>query len=91
MGNFPAINETEENIRKNAYMFAVTPYAALHEVARVNPATGTTTIRREHCRVVGIDASSEEPQFIVEVRAASGDFYLTKVDRIRKPEPAAPI
>lgn len=71
-------------------MFAVQPYPALHEVARVN-ANGTTTIKREPCRVVGIDASGAEPRYVVEIRARSGDHYLDFADTIRKPEPAAPI
>lgn len=72
-------------------MFAVTPYAALREVAKVNATGRATTIRREPCRVVGIDTTGAEPRYVIEVRARSGDFYLEYADTIRKPEPGAPI
>jgi hypothetical protein len=71
-------------------MFAVTPYPAFREVAKVS-ANGSTTIKREPCRVVGIDTSGGVPRYVVEVRAASGDHYLEFSDTIRKPEPGAPI
>lgn len=70
-------------------MFSITPYAALREVARVN-ANGTTTIRREPCRVIGIDTSGEAPRYVVEIRGTDGSFYLAHEDVITKPAPTAP-
>jgi hypothetical protein len=68
-------------------MFAVTPYSALRYVARL--AGDTTTMKWEPCRVIGVDASKDDPQYIVEIRSAAGDFYLESVDSIRKPAPSA--
>jgi hypothetical protein len=41
----------------------------------------------EDCRVIGIDASADEPSYIVEIRAADGSFYLERADLIRRPAP----
>lgn len=68
-------------------MFSITPFSALRYVVRIKG--GATAMTWEPCRVVAIDASSDEPKYIVEVRDASGDLYLEKVDLIRKSAPTA--
>lgn len=66
-------------------MFAVQPYSALRLVKYVGkPETWAP------CRVVGIDAGSDDAsRYVIEVRNADGTFYLDRVDLIRKPAPTA--
>jgi hypothetical protein len=52
---------------------------------------GKTLEEWQPCRVIGIDASGDEPRYVVEIRAKDGSFYLDKADLIRKPAPAASV
>ena len=63
-------------------MFAVQPYSAKQYVARVKD--GHTTMAWEPCQVIGIDASRDEPEYLVEVRSGDGEFYLERASLIRK-------
>ncbi|MEX0406912.1 hypothetical protein ABGN05_14705 [Aquibium sp. LZ166] len=65
-------------------MFAVTPYSALRHV--ISMKDGKTVESWEQCRVVGIDATKDEPQYLVEI-FTKGSSYVDRADMIRK-EPA---
>lgn len=67
--------------------FAVTPYAASRYVVKIKD--GNTTMNWQPCTVVGIDSSGEEPVYLAEVRSPKGEFYLERVDLIRKCPPTA--
>ncbi|MBX5239514.1 hypothetical protein [Rhizobium sp. NLR22b] len=66
-------------------MFAITPFQATRYAVVIK---GDRTAQEwQPCRVVGVDASGEEPKYIVEIRSADGSSYLDKADLIRKPAP----
>jgi hypothetical protein len=64
-------------------MFPVTPYAGRYYAVKTKD--DKTTMRWDPCRVVGIDATGEEPQFVIEIRSSDGSYYLDKVDLTRRP------
>lgn len=68
-------------------MFAVTPFTATRHAVVMKG--DRTTEEWQPCRVVGIDASGEEPKYLVEIRTKAGEFYLDRADLIRKPAPTA--
>lgn len=69
-------------------MFAVTPFAAMRQIFTMNDAGGMDATWKP-CRVIGIDASGDEPTYLVEVRDSDGSFYIAKEDTIRKCPPTA--
>lgn len=64
-------------------MFSITPYNASAHIC------GTPNQEWTPCRVIGIDASGDEPCYVVEVRTSGGAFYIDRADIIRKPPPMA--
>ncbi len=68
-------------------MFSITPFTATrHAIVRKGK---TTTEEWQSCRVIGIDATGDEPRYIVEMRAKDGSFYLDKADLIHNSAPMA--
>jgi len=65
-------------------MFAVPAYQALRLTKFVGKPESW-----QPCHVVGIDASDQEPRYLIEIRNADGTFCLDRVDLIRKPTPTA--
>ena len=68
-------------------MFSIQPFEA--EAHDFDNDDGKLTDIWHPCRVIGIDASSEEPTYIVETRSARGEFSLARADIIRKLPPTA--
>lgn len=64
-------------------MFAVTPYIAK---CLIFSKAGEEW---KPCRVIGIDASGDDPQYIVERYDRTGAAFLEKVEMIRKDQPTA--
>jgi hypothetical protein len=62
-------------------MFAIEPYRATRYVVEVKE--DATTMSWQPCRVIGIDASLDEPKYIVEI-AQAGEFFIDRADVIRK-------
>lgn len=63
-------------------MFSVTPYRATRYAVTMKG--GDTLQEWQPCTVVGIDASRDEPYYLVEMRSSDGEFYLDRADLIRK-------
>ncbi len=69
-------------------MFALpAPYSATRHTVIVRG--DKTIIEWQPCRVIGVDASGDEPKYIVEIRSKDGSFCIDKADVIRKPAPTA--
>lgn len=64
-------------------MFAVTPYAATRHTVTMK--ARRTIEEWQQCRVIGIDASGDEPRYVVEILSQDGSFYLDRADLVRKP------
>lgn len=63
-------------------MFSVQPFEAKRHAVYMDG--GKTIEKWEACTVIGVDATRDEPKYIVEVRDGHGACYVDRADLIRK-------